>query len=233
MSRPFAASVLVAGLLVTACSSAAAPTPQIIHVTPAPSEAASVPAASSGATPTPIVLDVTPAPSEAASVPAASLVQDGTLLGTFNLADMESLFGTTFTTAPVEGGRMRYVTDVGSVGFEFMVDPADATKGVIQASVSIDDISWSPTKAEAGAIEKWYAWVATHQPDAVDWMKVRRADYVKRDPWPDEVKVKDEFGAAHVAFYSIGQYDLDSGSFQPPFTTIGFYVEDGVKLPNQ
>ncbi len=171
----------------------------------------------------------TAAPS-AARTPVPSAVAQ-TMFGSFDLNAMKQRYGSTFTTATVEGGRIRYVTNIGGVAgkgvdFDFMVEPNDPTKNIIQASVSVWDITRAPTAAETGAINSWFSDLQGSQPDAVSWIRGHYSDYLQAPG--AELNIKQSFGPVGAGFFTLvpGLTPLAGA----PATIVGFYVEDSKAL---
>jgi hypothetical protein len=184
---------------------------------------------SAAASPSPLVTEA-PTPT-LAPTPGAQ-----TLFGSFDLNAMKQRYGSTFTTATVEGGRMRYVTNIGGVAVEgvgivegveidFMVDPNDPTKALIQTSVAISDIT-APTAAETGAINAWFSDLQGSQPDAVTWIRGHYSDYLQAPG--AELSITQSFGPVGAGFYTMvpGPPFLAGA----PATIVGFYVEDSSAL---
>src|ERR1035437_7282495 len=168
--------------------------------TPAPGNTgvatASPPAA---ANPSPLVTEA-PTPT-LAPTPGAP-----TLFGSFDLNQMKQRYGSTFTTATVEGGLMRYVTDIGGVAvkgvqIDFMVDPNDPTNAQLQTSVAVWDITITPTAAETAAINAWFSDLQASQPDAVTWIRGHYSDYLQAPG--AELHLKQSFGPVGAGFFSL------------------------------
>ena len=156
-----------------------------------------------------------------------------TLFGSFDLNAMKQRYGSTFTTATVEGGRMRYVTNIGGVAVEgvgivggvkidFMVDPNDPTKALIQTSVAIWDITRAPTVAETAAINAWFSDLQASQPDAVTWIRGHYSDYLQAPG--AELHLKQSFGPVRASFSTM--VPLSNTLAGAPATIVSFYVED-------
>lgn len=168
-----------------------------------------------------------PLGSAAAPVKTAGVIptKDSTLFGSFDLATMKQRYGSTFTTATVEGGLMRYVTNVGGVELDFMIDPNDAAKVLIQTSATIDDVSRSQTSAETAAIDAWFASLGS-QPNAVAWIRGHLTDYLEAPG--AEINIKQDFGPVRAGFFTlVPGLNPVAGA---PATIVGFYIEDRVKL---
>jgi hypothetical protein len=120
---------------------------------------------------------------------------------------------------------MRYVTNVGGLDLEFMIDPADPAKVMLQASLSIDDITRPETSAESAAMEAWFAMLAS-QPDAVTWIRGHLTDY-EAAPGA-KITIKQDFGPVRAGFFTLvpGLAPMAGA----PATIVGFYLEDPAAL---
>jgi hypothetical protein len=161
----------------------------------------------------------TPAPSE-----------PSTLLGTFDLATWADRFSRDFTTATVEGGKIRYVAQVGQVGFDFMVDPADEAKTILQTSAVVDDVTVSLTQAEETALDDWFDFIDNRQPEAVDWLKGHLNDFTAAPG--AEISIRELFGGVEAGFFTLPRYASPELIPPPPgedpffHDGAGVFVED-------
>ena len=147
-----------------------------------------------------------------------------TLLGTFDLDTFGALFGVSATTATVEGGKIRYVYMVGQDDIEFMIDPNDEAKTIIQSSFGVSDIFAASTVAESQAQQTWFRITRERQPDAAAWIQARLDDYLAAPG--AEMSLKKDFGAARAGFYTIQAPSFDNPDPLRPAGLVGFYVED-------
>jgi len=158
--------------------------------------------------------------------PAAS--EPTTLLGTFDLDAYKTLFHSTFTTATVEGGLIRYVTKVDDHNIEFMVDPNDETKAIIQSTFTIDDIT--AFESSDTALQAWLSLTADLQPDALEWIKTHLDDY--RAAPGAEMDIRERFGEVDAGFFTLVPFSFDDPDPLAPATLVGFFLEDWQKLGN-
>lgn len=165
-----------------------------------------------------------PAASASAS-PSDEAAEPETLLGIFDLDEYNEMLGTDATTATVEGGRIRYVYEIGQVNAEFMVDPNDETKTILQSSFGVSDILTEPTERENEALLTWFRITEDHQPEAVAWIREKLDEYLAAPG--AGMTLTEDFGDARAGFYTIQPPSLDDPDPLRPASLVGFYVEDG------
>lgn len=151
-------------------------------------------------------------------------IEAETLLGRFDLEEYNDMLGVDATTATVEGGRIRYVYELGQVNVEFMIDPNDEDKTIIQSSFGISDIRAELSAYESGALETWFRLTEGYQPDATKWIQARLDDYLAAPG--AEMTLNEEFDDARAGFYTIQPFSFDDPDPMRPASLVGFYVED-------
>ncbi|MCV0377537.1 hypothetical protein [Microbacterium sp.] len=163
-------------------------------------------------------------PTPTASSALATPSEPPTLFGTFDLDEYNELFGVSATTATVEGGRIRYVYDVGEVDADFMVDPNDESKTILQSSFAVSDILADPTAEESEAMEAWFRLTQGRQPEAVAWIREKLDDYLAAPG--AEMTLTENFGDTRAGFFTLQPFSFDDPDPLRPASLVGFYVED-------
>lgn len=165
-------------------------------------------------------------PSSSVATPSASdeVAEPDTLFGTFDLDEYNELFGTDATTATVEGGRIRYVYEVGDVNAEFMVDPNDEAKTILQSSFAVSDVLAEPLPVETEAMETWFQLTEEHQPEAAAWIREKLDAYLAAPG--AEMTLNEDFGDARAGFFTLQPFSFDDPDPLRPASLVGFYVED-------
>jgi hypothetical protein len=155
--------------------------------------------------------------STAPSGGASGSALPGMELGTFDQEALEAKFGTVFTHEDLTESKSRYISDFRlPLGLEFTIHPADQTKRILETSVRLS-VSRDPSQV---AIERlWFRLMLAHQPDALEWLRQERDDYLAA-PGPD-VSVRSMFGPVCTGFFAFGSATSATGKA----TTMGYFVE--------
>lgn len=185
-------------------------------------------AASSLTAPASAPASVSEAPEVARPSPSEEAAKGIALLGTFDVDEYNDMFGTDATTATVEGGRIRYVYQVGQVNAEFMIDPNDEWKTILQSSFGVSDILAEPTEAENEAMRTWFRITDNYQREAVDWIREKLDEYLAAPG--AEMTLVEDFGDARAGFFTIQPPSFDDPDPLRPASLVGFYVEDSREL---
>jgi hypothetical protein len=162
--------------------------------------------------------------SSPAPTAAASDLEPATLFGTFDLEEYSALFGVSATTATVEGGLIRYVYDVGEMNAEFMIDPNDESKTIVQSSFGVSDILADRTAVESEAMDTWFQVTESSQPEAAAWIREKLDEYLAAPG--AEMTLNEDFGDARAGFFTLQPVSFDDPDPLRPASLVGFYVED-------
>jgi hypothetical protein len=118
--------------------------------------------------------------------PTASTVYADAPLGTFELDAFESRFDVEFSTEDLtQSSNTLYAADLdSSLGLGFIVDPNNAIVGTSIRSPLPDD--------NTATEDQWLAFVAETRPDAAEWLKSERDEYLAAPG--GEVSLAESFG---------------------------------------
>ena len=140
-----------------------------------------------------------------------------TVLGAFDRASLQETFDTVLSEQDLTETTRRYTADYHlPLGLEFTIDPADAAMQLLETTLRV---SVERTPAEQTVERDWFRLFSAHQPEALDWIRKQRDDYLAK-PGPDE-SIRSMFGPACAGFFAFGAETSPTGKA----TTMGYFIE--------
>ena len=148
---------------------------------------------------------------------AAGSEGPATVLGAFDRASLQKTFDTVLSEQDLTETKRRYTADYHlPLGLEFTIDPADPAMLLLETTLRL---SVERTPAEQTVERDWFRMVAAHQPEALDWIRKQRDDYLAK-PGPDE-SIRSMFGPACAGFFAFGAETSPTGKAE----TMGYFIE--------
>jgi hypothetical protein len=140
-----------------------------------------------------------------------------TVLGAFDRATLQQTFDTVLSEEDLTETKRRYTADYHlPLGLEFTIDPADPAMLLLETTLRLS-VNRSP--GERKVEDDWFRVFSAHQPEALDWIRRQRDDYLKK-PGPD-TSIRSMFGPVCAGFFAFGADTSASGKA----TTMGYFVE--------
>ena len=139
------------------------------------------------------------------------------MLGAFDRASLQRTFGTVLSEQDLTETKRRYTADYHlPLGLEFTIDPADPSMQLLETTLRV---SVERTPAEQKIERDWFRLYSAHQPEAMDWIRKQRDDYLAK-PGQD-TSIRSMFGPACAGFFAFGADTSPTGRA----TTMGYFIE--------
>jgi len=139
------------------------------------------------------------------------------VLGAFDRASLQRTFGTVLSEQDLTETKRRYTADYHlPLGLEFTIDPADASMQLLETTLRL---SVDRPASEQQIERDWFRLYSSHQPEAMDWIRKQRDDYLAK-PGRD-TSIRSMFGPACAGFFAFGADTSPTGKA----TTMGYFIE--------